>query len=176
MKLPKDKQLLSRTPGFHLPYSQAVREATGMPTVAVGLIRDAEHADVIPFAAAEAAPGEGAHQRCCQGWTGSRRLQCRSDVGIEDVELGDVFVRHHHSRVDPFGPVAPPHGMRILERRQLAFALGECVGDGSNRFEHAVPARTDRASISRVTPTFRPTIGKPRSRPSASISRSTGSL
>ena len=47
MKLPKDKQLLSRTPGFHLPYSQAVREATGMPTVAVGLIRDAEHAEEI---------------------------------------------------------------------------------------------------------------------------------
>lgn len=47
MKLPKEKQLVSRAPGFHVPYSDAVREATGMPTVAVGLIRDAEHAEEI---------------------------------------------------------------------------------------------------------------------------------
>jgi 2,4-dienoyl-CoA reductase-like NADH-dependent reductase (Old Yellow Enzyme family) len=47
MRLPKDKQLLSRTPGFHLPYSEAIRDAADIPTVAVGLIRDAEHAEEI---------------------------------------------------------------------------------------------------------------------------------
>lgn len=44
MKLPRDKQLVSRTPGFHVPYAHALREQTGIPTVAVGLIRDFEFA------------------------------------------------------------------------------------------------------------------------------------
>lgn len=47
MKLPRQQQLVSRTPGFHLPYAREVREAVGIMTVGVGLIRDAAHAEFI---------------------------------------------------------------------------------------------------------------------------------
>lgn len=40
MSLPRDKVLVARTPGFHLPYSEVIRREAGLPTVAVGLIRD----------------------------------------------------------------------------------------------------------------------------------------
>lgn len=47
MALPKDQQLVARTPGFHLPYSEAIRAMADVPTVAVGLIREPEFAQAI---------------------------------------------------------------------------------------------------------------------------------
>lgn len=47
MKLPRDKQLVSRTQGFHVPYAHAMRERAGMPTVAVGLIREFDFARAV---------------------------------------------------------------------------------------------------------------------------------
>jgi len=47
MKLPRDKQLVARTPGFHLPFSARIRREADIPTVAVGLIRDAKHAEAV---------------------------------------------------------------------------------------------------------------------------------
>lgn len=47
MALPKDKQLVTRTPGFHLPYSESIRCEADIPTVAVGLIREPAFAQAI---------------------------------------------------------------------------------------------------------------------------------
>jgi 2,4-dienoyl-CoA reductase-like NADH-dependent reductase (Old Yellow Enzyme family) len=43
-KLPRENNLVSRTPGFQLPFSEAIRTETGLLTMGVGLIRDAEPA------------------------------------------------------------------------------------------------------------------------------------
>ncbi len=40
-KLPKDNNLVARTPGFQLPFSEAIRRETGILTMGVGLIREA---------------------------------------------------------------------------------------------------------------------------------------
>lgn len=45
--LPRDKQLVSRTPGFQVPFAERIRREAGVPTVAVGLILDASHAEAI---------------------------------------------------------------------------------------------------------------------------------
>lgn len=47
MVLPRDKQLVGRTPGYHVPYARRIREEAGVPTVAVGLIRDPSHAQQV---------------------------------------------------------------------------------------------------------------------------------
>ncbi|AMR77694.1 NADH:flavin oxidoreductase/NADH oxidase [Cupriavidus nantongensis] len=47
MVLPKDKQLVGRTPGYHVPYARRIREEVGVRTVAVGLIRDPSHAQQV---------------------------------------------------------------------------------------------------------------------------------
>ena len=43
-KLPRDNNLVARTPGFQLPFSEAIRRETGILTMGVGLIREAEPA------------------------------------------------------------------------------------------------------------------------------------
>lgn len=47
MRVPREQQVMSRTPGFHLPYSERIRAEADIPTVAVGLIRDPRHAEAI---------------------------------------------------------------------------------------------------------------------------------
>jgi 2,4-dienoyl-CoA reductase-like NADH-dependent reductase (Old Yellow Enzyme family) len=47
MRVPREQQVVSRTPGFHLPYSERIRAEADIPTVAVGLIRDPRHAEAI---------------------------------------------------------------------------------------------------------------------------------
>lgn len=46
MILPRDAQLVSRTPGFQVPFAEAVHKA-GVMSMAVGLIRDPAHAESI---------------------------------------------------------------------------------------------------------------------------------
>jgi 2,4-dienoyl-CoA reductase-like NADH-dependent reductase (Old Yellow Enzyme family) len=43
-KLPRDNSLVARTPGFQLPFSEAIRKEAGLLTMGVGLIREAEPA------------------------------------------------------------------------------------------------------------------------------------
>ena len=43
-KLPRDNNLVARTPGFQLPFSEAIRDQAGILTMGVGLIREAEPA------------------------------------------------------------------------------------------------------------------------------------
>jgi 2,4-dienoyl-CoA reductase-like NADH-dependent reductase (Old Yellow Enzyme family) len=47
MKLPRLQNFLWRGPGFHVPFSKRIRREAAIPTVAVGLIRNAEHAEAI---------------------------------------------------------------------------------------------------------------------------------
>ena len=47
MRLPRDKQLVSRSPGFHIPFAERIRHEADIPTVAVGLIRDAAQAEAV---------------------------------------------------------------------------------------------------------------------------------
>jgi 2,4-dienoyl-CoA reductase-like NADH-dependent reductase (Old Yellow Enzyme family) len=47
MKLAKHQTLLWREPGFHVPYAEQIRRDAGIPTVAVGLIRDPYQAERI---------------------------------------------------------------------------------------------------------------------------------
>ena len=47
MKLPKLQNFLWRGPGFHVSFAERVRRESGLPTVAVGLIRSAEQAEAI---------------------------------------------------------------------------------------------------------------------------------
>ncbi|MET0293931.1 MAG: NADH:flavin oxidoreductase/NADH oxidase [Phenylobacterium sp.] len=46
-KLPNDKSLVSRTPGFQLPFSERIRNETGLMTMGVGLIRTGEFAELV---------------------------------------------------------------------------------------------------------------------------------
>ncbi|BEV01182.1 NADH:flavin oxidoreductase/NADH oxidase [Novosphingobium olei] len=43
-KLPAENNLVARTPGFQLPFSEAIRKETGIATMGVGLIRTGEFA------------------------------------------------------------------------------------------------------------------------------------
>lgn len=43
-KLPAENALVARTPGFQLPFSERIRKETGLLTMGVGLIREADHA------------------------------------------------------------------------------------------------------------------------------------
>ncbi|WP_082641159.1 NADH:flavin oxidoreductase/NADH oxidase [Sinorhizobium sp. GL28] len=47
MKLEKHQNLLAREPGFHVPYSERVRNEAGIATIAVGLIRSPKQAEAI---------------------------------------------------------------------------------------------------------------------------------
>lgn len=47
MKLPRGKSLVSRQPGFQVPFAERIQREAGIPTVAVGLIREAEYAEAI---------------------------------------------------------------------------------------------------------------------------------
>jgi 2,4-dienoyl-CoA reductase-like NADH-dependent reductase (Old Yellow Enzyme family) len=46
-KLPSDQNLVSRKPGFQLPFSERIRKETGLLTMGVGLIRDVEFAATV---------------------------------------------------------------------------------------------------------------------------------
>ena len=45
--LPKQHVLPARSPGFQVPFAHAIRQEAGLPTIAVGLIRDAAHAESV---------------------------------------------------------------------------------------------------------------------------------
>lgn len=45
-KLPAENNLVARTTGFQLPFSEAIREEAGLPTMGVGLIRTGEQAAI----------------------------------------------------------------------------------------------------------------------------------
>jgi 2,4-dienoyl-CoA reductase-like NADH-dependent reductase (Old Yellow Enzyme family) len=47
MKLPRGNSLVSRTPGFQVPFAEKVQREAEMPTVAVGLIREYQFADKV---------------------------------------------------------------------------------------------------------------------------------
>lgn len=47
VKLPKDQVLVSRMPGFQVPFAEQVRRESGVPTIAVGMILKADHAQEI---------------------------------------------------------------------------------------------------------------------------------
>jgi len=47
VKLSKGHVLVSRDPGFQVPFAERIRRETGVPTVAVGMIRSAEQAEGI---------------------------------------------------------------------------------------------------------------------------------
>ena len=47
MKLPRGNSLVSRTPGFQVPFAERIQREAGIPTVAVGLIREPEYAEAI---------------------------------------------------------------------------------------------------------------------------------
>ncbi|MGY4574425.1 NADH:flavin oxidoreductase/NADH oxidase [Bradyrhizobium pachyrhizi] len=47
MKLPRGNSLVSRTPGFQVPFAERIQKEAGMPTVAVGLIREPDYAEAI---------------------------------------------------------------------------------------------------------------------------------
>jgi 2,4-dienoyl-CoA reductase-like NADH-dependent reductase (Old Yellow Enzyme family) len=47
MLLPKEAALVSRVPGFQVPFAEAIRREVGIATMAVGLIRDARFAEEI---------------------------------------------------------------------------------------------------------------------------------
>ncbi|MGY3620109.1 NADH:flavin oxidoreductase/NADH oxidase [Bradyrhizobium sp. USDA 10063] len=47
MKLPRGNSLVSRIPGFQVPFAERIQREAGVPTVAVGLIREAEYAESI---------------------------------------------------------------------------------------------------------------------------------
>jgi 2,4-dienoyl-CoA reductase-like NADH-dependent reductase (Old Yellow Enzyme family) len=47
MKLERAQNFLWRGPGFHVPFAERIRTEAGLPTIAVGLIRDADQAEAI---------------------------------------------------------------------------------------------------------------------------------
>lgn len=47
MKLPRGNSLVSRTPGFQVPFAERIQRETGIPTIAVGLIREPDYAESI---------------------------------------------------------------------------------------------------------------------------------
>jgi 2,4-dienoyl-CoA reductase-like NADH-dependent reductase (Old Yellow Enzyme family) len=102
MKLPRGQQLVSRAPGFQVPFAARIRRELGIPTMAVGLIREPEEAESIlasgdadlvaigremlvdpnwPTLAALSLTGEGGWNAMpdCYGWWLARRAKQQGD-------------------------------------------------------------------------------------------------
>jgi 2,4-dienoyl-CoA reductase-like NADH-dependent reductase (Old Yellow Enzyme family) len=47
MKLPRDKSLVARNPGFQVPFAAKVRREAQVATMAIGLIREPQQAEAI---------------------------------------------------------------------------------------------------------------------------------
>jgi 2,4-dienoyl-CoA reductase-like NADH-dependent reductase (Old Yellow Enzyme family) len=47
LRIDRDSQVPARSPGFQVPYASRIRREAGVRTVAVGMIRDAAHAEQI---------------------------------------------------------------------------------------------------------------------------------
>jgi 2,4-dienoyl-CoA reductase-like NADH-dependent reductase (Old Yellow Enzyme family) len=102
MKLPRGQQLVSRTPGFQVPFAARIRRELDVPTMAVGLIREPEEAEAIlesgdadliaigremlvnpnwAILAALSLKGEGGWETMpdCYGWWLARRARQQGD-------------------------------------------------------------------------------------------------
>ena len=106
MKLPRGQSLVSRTRGFQVPFAGRVRREVEIPTVAVGLIRDAEYAESVLAEGDSALIAIGREALFNPNWAVGAALELKGGSGWEDwqerygwwlerrsIQQGDVFGR-----------------------------------------------------------------------------------
>jgi 2,4-dienoyl-CoA reductase-like NADH-dependent reductase (Old Yellow Enzyme family) len=74
VKLPRGKALVSREPGFQVSFAARIREGAGIPTIAVGLIREPQHAEDILAAGDADLVALGREMLVSPNWAGQAAL------------------------------------------------------------------------------------------------------
>jgi 2,4-dienoyl-CoA reductase-like NADH-dependent reductase (Old Yellow Enzyme family) len=92
--------IVPRVPGYHLPYSKAIRERAGIATVGVGLIREPQQA--------EAALQDG----CADIVALARELMCHADWPVHAART--------LTEDDPYGLFPEPFAFRLRRRDEIA--------------------------------------------------------
>lgn len=81
MKLPRDKQLVSRTLGFQVSFAEKIRKQSGVATIAVGLIIDAKQADEIIWSGAADLVALAREALFNPNWAAQAALELSRDQG-----------------------------------------------------------------------------------------------
>lgn len=79
--LPRGQALVSREPGFQVPFAARVREAAGVATIAVGLIRDPQQAEDILASGHADLVALGREMLVSPNWTGQTALTLLQNTG-----------------------------------------------------------------------------------------------
>jgi len=110
MKLEKHQNLLQREPGFHLPYSERIRREAGVPTVAVGLIRDPLFAETIVAGGKADLISIARESLFDPNWPvhAALALEGTSAWGRWPEQFGWWLMRRARQQKDMFGPAVKP--------------------------------------------------------------------
>ncbi len=110
-RLTRQQMLVSRVPGFQVPFAARVRREAGIATVAVGLIRDAAHADAV-LKAGDADLIAVAREALVQpNWAAQAALTLGGDVGWADwpEQFGWWLMRRARQQGESFNKPVPRH-------------------------------------------------------------------
>ena len=83
MILPKGHSLVSRIPGFQVPFARRIKREVGIPTVAVGLIRNGQQAEAVLEAGDADLIAIGREMLFNPNWAAHAALDLMGDVGWE---------------------------------------------------------------------------------------------
>ena len=83
-KLARDQVLVSRERGFQVPFAAHIRRATGVPTIAVGLILEAEQAEDVLRAENADLIALGREMLVNPNWAAQAAVALRKDVGWKE--------------------------------------------------------------------------------------------
>jgi 2,4-dienoyl-CoA reductase-like NADH-dependent reductase (Old Yellow Enzyme family) len=111
MKLSRQQQLVSRTPGFQVPYAARVRREAGIKSIAVGLIRDADHAEDILQAGDADLIAIGREALFDPNWAAHAALRSSGEAGWAQwpEQFGWWLQRRARQQGDKYGrPAAAP--------------------------------------------------------------------
>ncbi len=106
MNLKREQNFLWRGPGFHVPFAERIRREVGIPTSAVGLIREADHAEAI-LAKGQADLISVAREALFDpNWPDRSALTLAGEVGWElwPEQFGWWLLRRARQEKDGYGP------------------------------------------------------------------------
>ncbi len=107
-KLPRGKSLVSRVPGFQVAFADRIKRELGMPTAAVGLIRDAAHAEKILRSGSADIIAVGREFLFNPNWALHAALELKGEDGWDDWDMRYAWWlrRRAHQQGDAYGKAA----------------------------------------------------------------------
>ncbi|MGE0094216.1 MAG: NADH:flavin oxidoreductase/NADH oxidase [Alphaproteobacteria bacterium] len=118
MKLSRQQQLVSRTPGFQVPYAARVRREAGIMSIAVGLIRDPDHAEDILQAGQADLIAIGREALFDPNWAARATLRFGGEAGWAQwpEQFGWWLQRRARQQGEKYGRLAPVRAVGQSEK------------------------------------------------------------